>query len=101
MSDPLLRKSGTFGATFTWLFRSRKTGKIAIIQFPNVPLWIYIATVAIRWTPLAGSANNWVGATSLSYWALDEVLRGENPWRRVLGLFGVVAALSAVLSLLH
>ena len=82
-----------------WRFRSRRTGKIAIIQFPNVPLWIYIATVGIRWTPLAGSANNWVSATTLSYWVIDEVLRRENPWRRFLGLIGVIAGLPAVVSL--
>ena len=38
---------------------------------------------------------------ALSYWALDEVLRGENPWRRVLGMFGVIAGLSAVVSVSH
>jgi hypothetical protein len=35
-----------------------------------------------------------VSAIALGWWALDEVIRGVNPWRRCLGgavlLFGVV-----------
>ena len=30
-----------------WWFRDRHTGKIVIAQFPNVPLWIFLATAGV------------------------------------------------------
>ena len=36
---------------------------------------------------------------SLTAWAVDEVWRGVNPWRRLLGLVGCGFALAGVVSL--
>jgi len=83
------------GAVFDWVFRSRRTGRITVAQFPNVALWIFLATVGLRWVVPIGTwvrtAVDWITALSLAWWAIDEVLRGVNPWRRFLGL--VVGAL--------
>jgi hypothetical protein len=41
----------------------------------------------------AGLLLRGLGALALAYWALDEIIRGVNPWRRCLGaivLAGVV-----------
>jgi hypothetical protein len=74
---------------FDWWFRDRDTGTITIAQFPNAPLWVFLATVAGRVVVTGGAARtilDWIAALSLGWWALDELLRGVNPWRRVLGL---------------
>lgn len=42
----------------------------------------------------AGTAVRVVGTGALAVWAADELVRGVNPWRRVLG-GGVLAALVA------
>jgi hypothetical protein len=75
---------------FDWLFRSRQTGRITVAQFPNAALWIYLVTVVARWVVPSGTTPHgvvdWVGVAALGWWAIDEVIRGVNPWRRALGL---------------
>jgi len=92
-------------SAFGWCFRSRTTGQITIAQFPNVPLWIFLASIVLRRVLPAGTPAHttvsWFGAISLGWWALDELIRGVNPWRRVLGLAGTVLALFDVAALLH
>jgi hypothetical protein len=77
-----------------WLFRSRRTGRITIVQAPNWPLAVWMVTaVALRVGDPHGrlrDALTVVGTVALLAWSVDEVLRGVNPFRRVLG--GVVLA---------
>ena len=72
-----------------WLFRNRHTGEITIGQFPNIPLWLFIAATALQWLFDPGgdlrTALRVVAAVGLLWWATDEVIRGVNPWRRILG----------------
>jgi hypothetical protein len=79
-----------FRAAFDWLFRSRQTGRITVVQIPNVALSIFLVTVVLRWVVPTGTwvrtAVNWISVVALGVWALDEVVRGVNPWRRMLGL---------------
>jgi hypothetical protein len=81
-----------------WLFRSRRTGRITVAQFPNIALWLFIVTVVLDRVVSGGTTArttiDWIGVVSLGWWALDEVLRGVNPWRRLLGL-GVCALVAA------
>ena len=83
--------------------RSRP-GEIVIAQFPNVALWIFLASVVARAFVADGtqteSAAAWVGTGALTWWALDEVIRGVNPWRRVLGIGGCGFAIARVVSLI-
>ncbi|MFD0936266.1 hypothetical protein [Methylobacterium trifolii] len=86
-----------------WAFRDRRTGAITIGQWPNLPLWLFLGLTALAWA--AGGLGDPSGAAiailriaarlCLAWWALDEVLRGVNPWRRFLG--GVVLAGQAIL----
>jgi len=93
------------GSLIDWLFRNRQTGRITIAQFPNVPLWIFFATVVLGRVVAAGSEARRViggiGVASLAWWALDEVFRGVNPWRRLLGLGGCAFAVSGLVRLLR
>lgn len=72
-----------------WFFRNRHTGQITIAQFPNVPLGLFLAGTAVdrlfEPTGTVGAAVRFVGAAALIWWALDELFRGVNPWRRCLG----------------
>ena len=81
-----------------WLFRDRTTGRIVVAQAPNPPLWIFLATVVARWFVDESSGVfdglRAVGLASLGWWALDEVVRGVNPWRRLLGVGGCAVVLA-------
>ncbi|WP_232628594.1 hypothetical protein [Methylobacterium sp. Leaf118] len=85
-----------------WFFRDRRTGAIVIGQWPNAPLWIFAAAslaevvlgaVAPGLPPWLFAGLRLAALGALAYWAVDEMLRGVNPWRRVLGaavLIGLV-----------
>ena len=73
---------------------------MVIAQWPNVALGIWLVATVVE--ALAdpggrpGSALRLVGRLALAWWAGDEILRGVNPWRRMLGaivLAGLVASL--------
>ena len=89
---------------FDWLFRNRQTNEITIGQFPNVALWIFLVTVVLRLlVPSDDAAHrvvSWIGVAALAWWAVDEVVRGVNPWRRLLGIGGCIFAVVRVVSLL-
>ena len=96
-----------------WVFKSRVTGRLVIAHFPNLSLGLYLLTKALDWAlsrsiaSKLGTANpsstgldmRWLGAILLTWWALDELIRGVNPWRRLLGLFGLAFVVNSVLQL--
>ena len=69
----------------------------SVTQWPNIPLWVWIVVSAISW--LAHPGGRWgtglsvIGTGALVCWAVDEIARGVNPWRRILGA-GVLAFLA-------
>jgi hypothetical protein len=75
-----------------WFFRNRETGAITVAQAPNLALWIVIVGSGLIWVwhppDRLGVAFELVVKGSLFVWAIDEVMRGINPWRRCFG--GVV-----------
>ena len=72
-----------------WLFEDRTSGRIVIAQWPNLPLWIFIAAFVVQLVlhPAGriGLIIAVVGGLGLIWWAVDELIRGVNPWRRILG----------------
>jgi len=72
-----------------WIFRNRRTGGVTIVQRPNVPLAVFLVATVVRWIiqPSGGAATalSVVATGALAVWAIDEVIRGVNPWRRMLG----------------
>jgi len=72
-----------------WLFRNRRTGRITIVQLPNLALGVFlVASVLRRLLDAAGSTDTAlrvIATGGLIWWGADELLRGVNPWRRILG----------------
>lgn len=86
-----------------WLFRNRLTGGRTIAQFPNAPLLVFLAAAVVRWiahpSGAAGTVVGVVATVALIVWAGDELVRGVNPWRRILG--GGVLAYAVIGIVLH
>jgi hypothetical protein len=90
-SKPTLRPGSP-----AWWFTDRSTGRISVAQFPNMALVMFVAAaVAGRILDRHHQASRVlsdVASGAIIAWALDEIVRGVNPWRRLLG--AVVLGLS-------
>ena len=87
-----------------WMFRDRSTGAITVAQWPNLPLWLFFGLTVVAWLARGSEpAAAWLGIAAdiaLGWWAVDELVRGVNPWRRLLGLATLIG-LVALLTLRH
>jgi hypothetical protein len=66
-----------------------RDGRLAVAQWPNAALWVWLASRVLGWadlTSLDEQTLRGIGTGALLVWALDEVLRGASPFRRVLGV---------------
>jgi hypothetical protein len=95
-----LRRRASTG--LNWLFRNRRTGRITVAQFPNVSLTIFFICQAALWlwNP-AGTVEgiiDWTGRAELAWWSVDEIARGVNPFRRLLGLVILVRVVLGVVA---
>ena len=82
-----------------WAFADRRTGRIVIAQRPNAPLALWLLATVIGLF-LHGTAHMVVSAIAriaLVIWAADELARGVNPWRRLLGAVVLVAVVVTLL----
>lgn len=82
---------------FDRVCRDPESGALAIVQRPNLPLGLYLAATALRLVadPQGGlrTVTAVLAGLGLLWWALDEIVRGDSPFRRVLGavvLIGLV-----------
>jgi len=86
-----------------WLFMNPQTGRRTIAQAPNAPLLVFLVAVVVRWIAhpagTIGRVVDVVATVALVVWAVDEIVRGVNPWRRMLG--GGVLAVTLVGLLTH
>ncbi len=80
-----------------WAFVDRRSGGYTVAQFPNLPLGAFLVLTVVRLAArpagTAGTALHVAADVSLAVWAIDELLRGVNPFRRLLGLVVVAATL--------
>jgi len=83
-----------------WWFTSRPDGGIVLGQFPNPALGVWLA--ATLWRVVADptgqerSILDGIAIGALMVWALDELIRGVNPFRRLLGVLVLVPTLIGV-----
>lgn len=81
----------------SWWFQS-PDGRLAVWQAPNPALLVWLAAVVLGLFDLTYAHRTVVGGVrhgALLVWALDELVRGASPFRRVLGavvLFGQIAS---------
>ena len=87
--DPSSATSPAVRPLIDWMFRDRRTGRLTVAQFPNASLGAFLAATALRWlvAPDGGvrTAIDLIAGVALVIWASDEMARGVNPFRRVLG----------------
>ena len=83
-----------------WCFRNRETGAITVAQTPNLALSVFLVSTAILWLGRPNGAiltvAKVVATGSLIVWSLDELVRGVNPWRRLLGIVVLIYEVSTV-----
>jgi len=69
------------------MFRDRTTGRIVIAQVPNIALlaWLVACVLMVVATGTVHTLLGYAGTVALVVWAGDELARGVNPFRRLLG----------------
>ena len=74
-----------------------QNGNLVIAQWPNPALAVWLVAVVVGWTRVLGPAPSAtladVGRGALIVWALDELVRGASPFRRLLGAVVLVGQL--------
>ncbi len=88
--------------SFRWWFESRQTGRIVLGQFPNWPLFAIAAGYVLRLvvgesSDVYGIAGGAITALWL-FWGADELIRGVNPSRRLLGAVVIAWQLTRLIS---
>ena len=83
-----------------WMFVNRRTGGLTVAQWPNVALSVSIALSIVRrfnipkGTPETTLGALWLVATIV--WAVDELVRGVNPFRRILGVVVLLTTIRSI-----
>jgi hypothetical protein len=73
--------------TAGWWFRD-SDGRQTLVQFPNPAISVWLVAVVLGRFDLSAAHTTAVDGVrhgALIVWALDEVVRGSSPLRRVLG----------------
>jgi len=80
---------------------NRQTGRLTVVQWPNISLVVFILlSVASHLYHSKGAVESFVrvlGDVALLVWAGDELVRGVNPFRRTLGLVVIVATIASLI----
>lgn len=89
--------------TFKSFFKDKK-GNIVIIQKPNLLIIIAVIFFLVQLL-FANQIENlavWGFKLTLLVWSFDEALRGDSPFRKVLGIFtGVYIIVTIILQLIN
>ena len=83
-----------------WMFVNRRTGGLTVAQWPNVALSVSIAlSIARRFNIQKGTPETTLrvlSAVAIIVWAVDELVRGVNPFRRMLGFVVLLTTTSSI-----
>ncbi len=90
------------GRVVHWIFEDRTsaTGRLVVGQWPNPPLWVFIVGAIGRRVFSSGAPHAVfavVAAVALVAWALLEIAKGVNPFRRALGAVVLAVVLAGVI----
>jgi hypothetical protein len=77
-------------------FRNPETGRVVVVQAPNLPLYLFLGASAVASFGDVGPARI-VAALALAWWSIAEILDGDSPFRRVLGGMVLLGVLVRVL----
>lgn len=75
-----------------WMFRNRETGRYTIGQPANLSQKLFLCTTLVGIFLPRGPVRTAAGVAAvgmLAWWAVDEVARGVNPFRRILGVIAI------------
>ena len=86
-SFPMGRSSCVSATDF---FRNPETREVVVAQRPNLPLAVFILATVARWI-VHWSWLSIVAGLALAIWAILEIVRGDSPFRRVLGAVVLLA----------
>ena len=81
-----------------WLFTDRTTGRVVIGQWPNAPLWVWLGATLVHRFVWDAAPVAWVARAALLAWAVLELTRGVNPFRRTVGAIVLVFEVWLVLT---
>ena len=84
----------------SWWFRD-SDGRLTLWQLPNPALCVWLVAVVLGWFDLSAAHATAVAGVrhgALLVWALDEVVRGASPFRRLLGAVVLAAQVASVVS---
>jgi hypothetical protein len=88
-----------------WIFLNRRTGHITVIQWPNISLSVFLVlSIALHTFRPAGGIETLarvIADVAILVWAIDELLRGVNPFRRTLGFVVMITTCVALSSQGH
>ena len=83
----------------SWWFRS-SDGRLVLWQLPNPALCVWMVALVLGMFDLSATHATAVAGVrhgALLVWALDEVVRGASPFRRLLGLVIFAAQLASLI----
>jgi hypothetical protein len=101
MSAPVTPSPPQHRSAVSRFFRNPETGAVVVAQPPNLPLWVWLVSTAVRMVlspdGALGVVLSVVGTLALLAWAALELTRGDSPFRRVLGAVVLVAVVAGLL----
>jgi len=87
-------------AALARFFTNADTGRVVVVQPPNLPLAVFLVATVVRWLAhpagTAGTVVTAVGRGALLVWAALEIGWGDSPFRRVLGTAVLVATVAGM-----
>ena len=97
-SSPAVDPDAVRLTSAAWWFRS-SDGRLTLWQLPNPALCVWLVTLGLGRFDLSAAhtmAVDGVRHGALLVWALDEVVRGASPFRRLLGAVVLAAQLASL-----
>lgn len=73
-----------------------KDRQLTLLQFPNVPLWVWIVGTILSRVFKQGASHTlfvWIAFLGLIVWAGLELFKGDNYFRKILGGIVIVVSL--------